>query len=293
MHKSPYLLVTSGSGRKFENVGGLEMVRPAAGAVWHADSFPKNSLEYIRFKDSSGEWRTKKSSPRAPTVHFDINDQVTIEVQTKLTSFGHLGFFAEQAQNWSRIHSVCKQIIAKNGSCKILNLFAYTGMSTMAAAKAGAEVTHVDASKTTVAWAKDLADLNGLAQKPIRWIVDDVSKYVARELRRGNTYDAVVLDPPSFGRGTKSEVWKIESNLAELMDHIYQLAHEKFGFVLLSAHSQGYTPRALENIQKQNAKRYSLDELKYAPSEMLIPAKDGMDLPSGACCWAMDAGYTL
>ncbi len=293
MKSAPYILLSSGSGRKLENVGGLEMIRPAAGAVWEAEGFPQKTLEYIRFKDSSGEWRLGGPSPRTPTVSFKINKQESLQIQTKLTSFGHLGFFAEQAQNWQKINEVCSQIQGKRGSCKVLNLFAYTGIASMAAAKAGAQVTHVDASKTTVAWAKDLAALNELGGAPIRWIVDDVSKFVARELRRGNSYDAVILDPPSFGRGTKSEIWKIESSLGELMDQIYALVKPSFGFVLLSAHSQGYTPRALENIQTQYLQKNKISDVNLLSSEMLIAAKDGKDLPSGACSWALNAQYKL
>jgi 23S rRNA (cytosine1962-C5)-methyltransferase len=289
MANAPYILYSAGSGRKHESVGGLEMIRPAAGAVWNANKFPPKTLEYIRYKDSSGEWKGQGNTPRPGLVRFDIGKDDFLEVETKLTSFGHLGFFAEQATNWKRILSHCKTIGQNNGSCKVLNLFAYTGMSSMAAAKAGVQVTHVDASKSTVAWAKELADLNGLSDAPIRWIVDDVSKYVARELRRGSEYDVVILDPPSFGRGTKSEVWKIEQHLPELMAAVYELVEKRFGFVLLSAHSQGYTPFALQNIQSQQIEEKSLSGISLHSEEMLIPARDGRDLPSGACCWAISS----
>jgi 23S rRNA (cytosine1962-C5)-methyltransferase len=159
-----------------------------------------------------------------------------------------------------------------------LNLFAYTGGSTLACAKAGAKVTHVDASKTSVTWAKENLELSGLGSAPVRWMVEDVQDFVAREVRRGNTYQGFILDPPSYGRGPKKQVWKIEKDLMPLLQDLKKLAAEDFLFCLLSSHSQGYTPIAHENQLRQI---FGSDAFQFRSGEMLLDGPQGLNLPAG------------
>jgi 23S rRNA (cytosine1962-C5)-methyltransferase len=193
----------------------------------------------------------------------------------KFTDFGHLGLFAKQHANWQRLKEIAKP---KPGeSMRVLNLFAYTGGSTLACAHAGAEVVHLDASKTTVTWARENAEASGLGGCPVRWIVDDVKKFVEREQRRGSTYHGIILDPPSYGRGPKGQIWKIEDDLTDLLTVLVSLLDPDFKFFLLSAHSQGYTPVALKNMIGP-----LLPTGNFDAHEMII---DGaVPLPSGASC---------
>ena len=197
------------------------------------------------------------------------------------TDFGHLGGFFEQVINWEKL----RKLGPKNTSddFQVLNLFAYTGGSTLAAAQSGASVVHVDASKTSVAWARELAELNHLGQAPIRWIVDDVMKFVQREIRRSRKYHGIILDPPSFGRGTKGEVWKIEEHLVELMVGLKELLADDFRYILLSSHSHGYTPLAMKNMLSDILADYSGS---YDAQEMFV-AESGSNraLPAGAYCF--------
>ena len=203
-----------------------------------------------------------------------IVDLDTLRLELSRTDFGHLGVFAEQQSNWRRLKALSQP------QMNILNLFAYTGASTLACARGGAAVVHVDASKTSVAWARKNADVNDLSSHPIRWIVDDVRKFVSREVRRGNRYHGIILDPPSFGRGSKSEVWKIEEHLPDLMDDLAKLLADDFKFVLLSSHSPGYTPAAMKNNLLPMLQGH---EGEFILEEMLIPETGSQRfLPSGA-----------
>jgi 23S rRNA (cytosine1962-C5)-methyltransferase len=190
-----------------------------------------------------------------------------------------LGIFPEQDANWEILHNlIVKQ--KKNAEFNVLNLFAYTGGSTLACASAGAKVVHLDASKTSVAWARDNAQASGLGDKPIRWIVDDVQKFVEREVRRGNKYQGIILDPPSFGRGANNEVWQIEDHLVPLLANLKQILADDFVFILLSSHSNGYTPLALQNLLLGIVNN---QEGTFEVGEMIVREQDsGRVLPSGA-----------
>lgn len=185
--------------------------------------------------------------------------------------------FPEQDANWDKLH---KLIQDQKREISVLNLFAYTGGSTLACASAGAKVVHLDASKTSVAWARENAEASGVANKPIRWIVDDVQKFVEREVRRGSKYHGIILDPPSFGRGTNNEVWQVEDHLVPLLENLKQILDDDYLFVLLSCHSNGYTPMALQNLLSDivDTKQGILET-----REMTIAEQDsGRALPSGA-----------
>jgi len=202
----------------------------------------------------------------------------------RLTEFGHLGFFAEHGPHWQWVH---QHIHAADRPVRLLNAFAYTGGISLAAAAAGASVVHLDAAEGIVAWARANAQLSSLADAPIRWIVEDVTKFLTREVRRGNKYDAIVLDPPSFGRGSKGEVWKLERDLPAVLDLCSQVLSDEPLCVLLSAHTPGVTALVLAHLV---ADMLGNHRGLLTSMEMVIPYRDGTCvLPSGALArWSRD-----
>jgi len=274
-----YKLIDSGDFRKLEQVGPFRIVRPAAGAVWRPvlqASAWKADAEFTRNAGGDGQWSVANPKVRTGWQIEACGARLLI----KITDFGHLGIFPEQHANWERLGEVAAA--KPDEEIRVLNLFAYTGGSTLASAKAGAQVVHVDASKTTVTWARENAVASGLGEAKIRWIIEDVSKFVEREERRGTTYHGIILDPPSYGRGPKGQLWQIETELPALLARLKTLLDPDFRFVLLSAHSQGYTPIALENLLRDIIPH----DVKgsYDAGEMMI-ASDTRPLPSGASCW--------
>ncbi|MDH5526633.1 MAG: class I SAM-dependent methyltransferase [Nitrospirota bacterium] len=279
-----YQLIDSGDGRKLEQVGPHLLVRPAAQAVWRP-RLPKGRWKaadavFVREGEGDMSWTARKPLP----------DQWAIELagatfRIKTTGFGHLGLFAEQQGNWAWIREQVKTLAGRTQRPpSVLNMFAYTGGSTLAALAAGAEVTHLDASRGIVDWARENAALSGLADAPCRWMVDDVRKFVQRELRRERVYDGIILDPPSFGRGSKGQVWKIEEHLAPLLADCRALMGAAPGFVLLSAHTPGFSPIALQNMLAD-----AMPEGRMTCGEMTIAeAEGGRLLPSGT--WARWSG---
>lgn len=249
-----YALLDSGHFLKLEQVGSMRLVRPAPQAVWKPRlpkaEWDKADATFRRKEDGFGSWgfASRQRPPEPWLIEFG-----TLKFLARLTDFGHLGFFVEHAATWDRIESWMRARAERNKGAgkerpKVLNLFAYTGGASLAAARGGAEVVHVDASKTTVSWAREMAAASGLAEAPIRWIIDDAMKFVQREQRRGVRYDGVVVDPPSFGRGPKGELWKIEDQMLPLMDAVREICAPDLAFLLLSSHSEGFTPVALRNI---------------------------------------------
>lgn len=274
-----YKLIDSGNFQKLEQVGPYRFVRPAAQAVWKPrlsdDEWKRVDATFVRFSGGDGKWTIhNRSLPKKWTIQ-----QGPVKLVIALTDFGHLGIFPEQDANWDKLHALIRE---RKGDREInvLNLFAYTGGSTLACATAGAKVVHLDASKTSVSWARENADASGASDKPVRWIVDDVQKFVEREVRRGNKYQGIILDPPSFGRGTNNEVWQIEDHLVPLLENLGKILADDYLFVLLSSHSNGYTPMALQNLLHDivNARDGEFDV-----HEMIIAEQDsGRVLPSGA-----------
>ena len=269
-----YQLIDSGDFRKYERVGEFYLIRPATQAVWtpRQKNWSKVDAEFERFAGGDGKWTLhNKKLPESWKIKTKTHGFVI-----RLTDFGHLGIFPEQNQMWEKLHQFITQHNVKN----VLNLFAYTGGSTLAAATANAEVVHLDASKTSVNWARENMAECG-AELKIRWIVDDVTKFCEREVRRGNTYDGIILDPPSFGRGPNREAWQIEKHLVPLLDLLEKLKSKDFKFILLSAHSHGYTPCALENLLKDFD-----HSCKFVSGEMTVNhTEDKRLLPSGAYCF--------
>lgn len=273
-----YQLIDSGNFLKLEQVGPYRLVRPAASAAWEPRLLPNEWQKYDalfeRYENGNGEWKLKNNEIKKPWI-ISIAD---IQFVIKLTSFGHLGVFPEQLENWLQIR---KLIQSRSSATKVLNLFAYTGGSTLICTQAGAEVVHLDSSKASVTWARENSKASGLESKPIRWLIDDVTDFVKKEIRRGSKYHGIILDPPSYGRGPNKELWKIEEHLTPLLKNLKKLISDDFLFILLSCHSQGYTPITLKNQLEQICSDFSG---KYESSEMLIYDKQNRPLPSGCSC---------
>jgi 23S rRNA (cytosine1962-C5)-methyltransferase len=282
-----YKLLDSGNFQKLEQVGPYRFVRPAAQAVWRprlsSDDWQRVDASFSRFSGGDGKWTIhNRSLPKKWVIQ-----QGPVRLVISLTDFGHLGIFPEQDANWAKLHTL---ISAHKGQREInvLNLFAYTGGSTLACATAGAKVVHLDASKTSVSWARENAEASGVADKPVRWIVDDVQKFVEREVRRGSKYQGVILDPPTFGRGTNNEVWQIEDHLVGLLDNLKKVLADDYLFVMLSSHSNGYTPMALQNllhdVVEKNKGEFDIHEM------VVLEQNSGRVLPSGASALFVSRG---
>lgn len=232
---SDYALIDSGSGRKLERYGPYRIVRPEAQALWtprRAESeWTEADAHFVGIgeDDSDGRWRTKK--PLGETWKIDYDG---ISFLGRFTSFRHVGVFPEQVSHWRWIEQI---IGTAERPMKILNLFAYTGLASLVAARAGAEVTHIDASKKAIGWARENQTATGLSDLPIRWICDDARKFVEREVRRGNRYDGIILDPPKFGRGPKGEVWDLFPDLPEMMRNCRRLLSDRPQFLIITAYS--------------------------------------------------------
>jgi len=235
-----YELIDSGSNYKLERYGKFVLSRPDPQALWPSDR--KNWKSDAEFKD---DWNK--------TIEPWSIDFGGLKLQIKLSPFKHTGLFPEQIVNWQWME---KLIVESERPIKVLNLFGYTGGASLICAKAGAEVTHVDASKSAITWANENASLSNLQDKPIRWILDDALEFVKKEMRRGNKYDAIVMDPPSFGRGAKGEVWKIEEGFLDLMDNCFKLLSENPLFFVLNGYSAGYSAIAYEENLKPLQNKY-------------------------------------
>ena len=276
--KDGYELLDSGGGRKLERFGEVVLARPCSQAMWQPFLPPAEwSRADASFdREEGNRWHGRSNLPKSWTIE-------TAGIRFKLggTDFGHLGIFPEQRAQWRWIRSRVAEAAARGRRPSVLNLFAYSGGSTMAAALGGAEVCHLDASKGMVEWARENAALNGLSDSPVRWIVDDARKFMRRELRRGRRYDAVILDPPTFGRGAAGEMYKIERDLKDTLDLARELLSESPLFVLFSSHTPGMSPVAASNVIAQ-----LFTGAKVEAGEMLLEGR-GMSCPSGVYCRAL------
>ena len=276
-----YEVIDTGNGEKLERWGKYILCRPDPQVIWDCGrKDPRwNNLNahYHRSNRGGGEWE-----------FFDLPDQWSISYrnltfQLKPFSFKHTGLFPEQAVNWDWMIEKIKERKAQapGQEIKVLNLFAYTGGATIAAALAGAEVTHVDASKGMVQWAKENAVSSGLADAKIRWLVDDCGKFVEREIRRGNKYDAIIMDPPSYGRGPKGEIWKIEESIFPFVKLCEQLLSEDALFFLINSYTTGLQPAVLSYMLNLTVAKDRKGVVKA--DEIGIPVTDsGLILPCGA-----------
>lgn len=240
-----YEVIDTASGEKLERWGKYILVRPDPQVIWNTERkdhrWKKPNGHYHRSSNGGGEWEFLKL-PQEWDIRY--ND---LTFHLKPFSFKHTGLFPEQAVNWDWSASIIKGALAKDPSreIRVLNLFAYTGGATLSAAAAGAHVTHVDASKGMVGWAKENAASSGLSAAPVRWLVDDCVKFVEREIRRGNTYDAVIMDPPSYGRGPKGEIWKIEDSIYPFIRLTAKVLTKKPLFFLINSYTTGLQPAVL------------------------------------------------
>ena len=241
-----YRLIDASDGQRLEKWGGITLVRPDPQIIWkNPDPSPlwsKADAVYHRSSSGGGNWEYRKQLPESWNISYK-----GLTFMVKPTGFKHTGIFPEQAVNWD---FMADKIQNAGRPVSVLNLFAYTGGATLACAQAGAKVCHVDASKGMVSWARENAQLSGLQDRPIRWIVDDCVKFVEREIRRGSRYDAVIMDPPSYGRGPNGEIWKLEDNVYDLITLTEQVLSDKPLFFAINSYTEGLSPAVMEYVLK-------------------------------------------
>ena len=243
-----YEVIDCSKGEKLERWGDYLLVRPDPQVIWDTPKkekgWRKMNGHYHRSSKGGGEWEFFQL-PKEWTIQYSLPINKKLTFHLKPFSFKHTGLFPEQAANWNWFSQLIADAVSKGRPVKVLNLFAYTGGATLAAAAAGASVTHVDASKGMVTWAKENAISSGLKDAPIRWLVDDCVKFVEREIRRGNHYDAIIMDPPSYGRGPKGEIWKIEESVYPLIQLCSQILTDNPLFFLINSYTTGLQPAVL------------------------------------------------
>lgn len=243
-----YEVIDCSKGEKLERWGDYLLVRPDPQVIWDTpkkeNGWRKINGHYHRSSKGGGEWEFFQL-PKEWTIQYSLPINKKLTFHLKPFSFKHTGLFPEQAANWNWFSQLIADAVSKGRQVKVLNLFAYTGGATLAAAAAGASVTHVDASKGMVTWAKENAISSGLKDAPIRWLVDDCVKFVEREIRRGNHYDAIIMDPPSYGRGPKGEIWKIEESVYPLIQLCSQILTDNPLFFLINSYTTGLQPAVL------------------------------------------------
>lgn len=236
-----YEILDAGNGNKYERWGDVRLLRPDPQAIWPMVEPKSVDARYIRSAAGGGHWEYGRALPDSWIIAYK-----DLRFIVRPTGFKHTGLFPEQAVNWDWMRGVVARSKAK--PFRALNLFAYTGGATAALAAAGAEVVHVDAAKGMVAWAKDNLAASGLADKPVRFMVDDVMKFVQREQRRGREYDGILMDPPSYGRGPAGETWKIEEGLYPLVAECVKLLSDSASFFLINSYTTGLAPTVLSNV---------------------------------------------
>lgn len=275
-----YELIDCGNFEKLERFGKYITIRPEPQAVWPKvyDEKEWEKLAHVKFvpkSSSSGEWKKLKQMPDQWTVNYKLNasdKEGELVFRLGLTSFKHVGIFPEQAVNWDSIST----FLSKLNKPKFLNLFAYTGGASIAARAAGADVTHVDSIKQVVTWANENMQKSNLDN--IRWMVDDALKFAKKEIRRGNKYQGIILDPPAYGHGPNGEKWKLEDNISEMMESVLQLVDEHKHLLILNAYSLGFSALVPENLLKPFAQK---NKSKLTVGELYLPSKSGIKLPLG------------
>ena len=273
-----YELLDCSEGERLERWGDIILIRPDPQAIWQTEK--KNRLwydahaRYIRSNSGGGAWQYYKKIPEVWQINY-----LDMTFNLKPMGFKHTGVFTEQACNWELVRDIIKK--SGRNDVKVLNLFAYTGAATVSALKAGASCVHVDASKGMVQWAKENAASSAVADRPVRWIVDDCMKFVAREIRRGNKYDIIIMDPPSYGRGPGGEVWKLENEIYGFVKECSNLLYEDSLAVLINSYTAGLSPAVMgyiinSVITPRFGGRASCDEIGLRVSE------NGLALPCGS-----------
>ena len=274
-----YELLDCSEGERLERWGKVILIRPDPQIIW---STPKDhpmwkhaDARYVRSSQGGGHWEYRRELPEFWKINYK---DLTFKISP--TGFKHTGLFPEQAVNWDMMREKIKEAKAEGREVRVLNLFAYTGGATVAAASAGASICHVDAAKGMVHWARENAELSSLNEKPIRWIVDDCKKFVEREIRRGSKYDAVILDPPSYGRGPGGEVWKLEEHVFELVSLVSEVLSDDPIFVLLNSYTTGLSASTMAYVLGSAMKKFGG---KVEAEEIGLPvSQSGMALPCGS-----------
>ncbi len=275
-----YELIDSGDFEKLERFGRIVTRRPEPQAIWHKSLA---EAEWQRLADASflrdgkseerGEWRVKPQTPDRWTISYRYKE-MQLKMRLAMTSFKHVGIFPEQAANWNFIYDNCCALAAK-GRPRVLNLFAYTGGATLAARAAGAEVTHVDSVKQVVTWSRENMEQSGL--EGVRWMVEDALKFVRREVRRGNRYDGIILDPPAYGRGANGEKWVLEENIGEMLACCAELLEAKDAFLVLNLYSMGLSSTLARTAVRQ---AFGVPQ-KEQYGELTFTDRAGKELPLG------------
>ncbi len=286
LHWKDYELIDCGNFEKLERFGEYVTIRPEPQALWpkiysEADWLKQAHVKFIPKSSSNGEWKMLKRMPDQWEIKYKVcshkskessRDAKEIVMRLGLTAFKHVGVFPEQAVNWDVIY----EHLAPLSKPKFLNLFAYTGGASLAARAAGADVTHVDSIKQVVNWANDNMQRSKLDN--IRWLIDDALKFVKKEMRRGNFYQGIILDPPAYGHGPSGEKWKLEENIHEMMESVLQLLDKDKHLLILNAYSLGFSAMIPENLLKPYATK---NKSNLTVGELFLSAKSGVKLPLG------------
>lgn len=272
-----YELIDTSAGERLERWGDIILIRPDPQIIWHSAKqnplWKKAHAHYKRSRSGGGAWQMYQKTPDVWKIKWD-----ELTFRLKPMGFKHTGIFPEQATNW---RFAIDKIKSANRPVKVLNLFGYTGAATLACMSAGAEVAHVDASKGMVQWARENAAASGLADKPVRWLVDDCMKFVQREIRRGNKYDAIIMDPPSYGRGPGGEVWKLEEQLWDLVSTCVPVLSDDPLFFILNSYTAGLPPAVMQYLLGVTLKPKFGGEV--SSDEIGLPVTEtGLVLPCGS-----------
>ena len=274
-----YELLDCSEGERLERWGKVILIRPDPQIIWNTPKehpmWKHADARYVRSSQGGGHWEFRRELPEFWKINYK---DLTFKISP--TGFKHTGLFPEQAVNWDMMREKIKAAKAEGRDIRVLNLFAYTGGATVAAASAGASVCHVDAAKGMVHWARENAELSSLNEKPVRWIVDDCKKFVEREIRRGSKYDAVILDPPSYGRGPGGEIWKLEEHVFELVSLVAEVLTDDPLFVLLNSYTTGLSASTMAYVLGSAMKKFGG---KVEAEEIGLPVtQSGMALPCGS-----------
>lgn len=281
-----YELIDTGNFEKLERFGEYITIRPEPQAIWSKKLDEKEWLEkahvkFVGISSSNGKWNFLKKMPENWLLNYN-HQQLNLTFNLALTKFKHVGIFPEQSVNWDFIFKKTTAIKKNIETPKVLNLFAYTGGSSLAARAAGAEVYHVDSIKQVVSWANRNMESSNL--KDIRWVVEDAVKFVKREVKRGKIYQGIILDPPAYGHGTDGEKWKLEDQINEMIFDVLTLLDKENHFFILNTYSLGFSSLIIENIMNDNLKKVALKNVQPEFGELYIPSSTQQKLPLGVYC---------
>ena len=287
-HWNDYELIDTGGLEKLERFGPFILARPEPQAVWkkalpeteweklaHATYRRQKGVDQVKSENSEkGEWIKLKKIPDQWSIGFQYKS-MDVRFRLGLTSFGHIGVFPEQAVNWEFIYDQISGLLKKQQNFRVLNLFAYTGGASLAARAAGADVVHVDSSKPTLTWAREIMELSKL--DGIRWVLEDALKFIRREAHRGNKYNAIILDPPAYGRGPEGEKWLLQNSIDEMMAYCSEILETKDSFLIFSLYSMGFSAQIAGNLVKTHFKT----GLNTETAELYFPDRAQRNLPLG------------